>query len=217
VLLKKIFIIFSLVGILNQGPLKAQLKAPSHLGIVIGYGNQSLFPFNNEVYNLSTRFVKAQMIWPFKNYQKSSLEFVFEPSYYRTEHQLNDPEFVQNNYGEDYLELKEEFIKIKQFNEISLNLGIRYLYNLGNRLRASVLISLGPTYHDKRTERLAKGMAFSDVGAIGLMYRTEKIIIDSRVSVRHVSNASIKFPNSGHNSTNFELGFIFPIKKNDKE
>ena len=124
-----------------------------------------------------------------------------------------DPEFVSEEYGEDYLEQRTQFLKLKTINEFSMNLGIRYRAYFSTKLHGLISISVGPSIHDKGTERVAKGFAFSDVGTLGLIWLHQNFSIFLGTSVRHVSNANLKFPNSGHNSTNFELGIIFPIKE----
>ena len=61
---------------------------------------------------------------------------------------------------------------------------------------------------DTRTERMAKGFAFSDIFSFGFSYKIKKVILDLRYGVRHVSNFQLKSPNSLYSSRNFEISFL---------
>lgn len=182
------------------------LKAQKAIGISGGIGSEDVFPFNNANYTLDTRFVKAAWIYGLPAKRKMQYEILIEPSYYRTSHQLLNPEFVQSDYGPDYLEQREEYQTYKRFDEFAINLGIQFVYPVSQVFNAVLLISVGPNIQTKRTERLPKGFAFSDIGALGFQYRYENVILESKLSVRHVSNASLRSPNGGHNSSNVEFG-----------
>ena len=52
---------------------------------------------------------------------------------------------------------------------------------------------------------LIAGFAFADVVALGLGYQAGKLFFEITTGLRHVSNADLKYPNSGHNSSNIDL------------
>jgi hypothetical protein len=58
---------------------------------------------------------------------------------------------------------------------------------------------------DAATERLARGLAFSNVLGVGVGARAGALLVELRPSWRHVSNADTRRPNSGHDTANLEL------------
>jgi hypothetical protein len=64
---------------------------------------------------------------------------------------------------------------------------------------------------DTETERLSKGFAFSDVLALGVTFKIDKIVLDIRPSLRHISNAGLQGSNAGFNTSNVEFGVSFPL------
>lgn len=101
-------------------------------------------------------------------------------------------------------------------NEYVLNVGLQMIYSINENLSPYLLGSVGPMVIDKQTKRQKKGFAFSDIFAIGLLYRTNDIILDLRFGIRHVSNAGFGHPNKGYNSSNFEIGLSLPIQKPER-
>jgi hypothetical protein len=59
---------------------------------------------------------------------------------------------------------------------------------------------------DRETERLAKGFAFSNVLALGFVYKIKRFEFNIKPNVRHVSNAGLSSPNGGFNTKNIEFG-----------
>jgi hypothetical protein len=125
---------------------------------------------------------------------------------YSARHKLLNEYYVQPKDGTDYLEQREIFTKEKTITEYVLNVGFLIRYDPKESFSFFVLGSIGPTYSDTKTERLARGFAFSDVLAIGVAYKTGRIMFEISPGIRHVSNADLKYPNSGHNSSNIDFG-----------
>lgn len=180
-------------------------------GFVYGFGEQGIFPFSDDDYTYETQFYKAQLNYVFKEKGRFSFEINVEPSYYVSEHQLLNEHFIRPDYGSDYLEERERQTTKKTMKEYVLNIGAISRYNITKQFSAYALGSVGPMVIDTRTERMAKGFAFSDIFSFGLSYKIDKIILDARYGVRHVSNFQLKSPNSGYNSTNFEFGFLLDL------
>jgi hypothetical protein len=88
-----------------------------------------------------------------------------------------------------------------------LNLGIILRKPISKSINVFFLASTGPMISDGETERLAKGFAFSNVLALGICFKAQKIEIEIRPNIRHVSNAGLSSPNIGFNTKNIEFGF----------
>lgn len=180
-------------------------------GFVYGVGEQGIFPFSDDDYLYETKSYKAQLNYVFKEVNKFSFELNVEPSVFISKHQLLNKYFVTPEYGSDYLEEREKQTTKKTMKEYSLGIGVISRYNFTENMSAYALGSVGPMIIDTRTERMAKGFAFSDIFSFGFSYKIEKVILDLRYGVRHVSNFQLKSPNSGYNSTNFEIGFLVDL------
>ncbi len=181
------------------------------LGFNYGFGTQQSFPFNFKDYTYDVQFYKFQINYELNAKTKWKIELNIEPGIYIANHQLLNVNYVQPRFGNDYLDQRLRFSKKKQINEYALNFGILFRYNICRQLSTYILGSVGPMISSIDTERLAKGFAFSDIFALGVSYMVNFIFLDLRFSLRHVSNANLQSPNSGHNSTNMEFGVSFQL------
>jgi len=178
------------------------------VGISYSSGRQQMFPFDSRDYIYNTKGIKVIFNHSFE-YKKLSLEFQAEPSVHIAEHQLLEELFIQPADGPDYLAKRETFTKRKTILEITGNLGLILRYSYNKTASIYWIGSIGPMYSGTETERLAPGFAFSDVTGIGVSLKYKRIVLDIRPGLRHVSNADLKQPNSGHNSTTLDLGILF--------
>ena len=176
------------------------------LGLSFGIGTQQFFPYNNWQYKYDVIGFKALINYQIKELEHFSFELQADPGIYFARHILLNPLFVQSEYGPDYLELREAYTKEKTIVEYVANFGILMRYKPKGRLSFYFLGSIGPMISDTDTERLAKGFAFSDIVGVGVSYKAGRFMFDIRPLLRHVSNADLKFPNSGHNSSNIDFG-----------
>jgi len=176
------------------------------LGIDYGIGKQQIFPYNSRDYKYDVRGYTVLLNWPFKKTRVFSFELQLNPGIYFAKHRLLEALFMQPADGPDYLEKRERFMKEKTITEYVLNAGFLIRYNLKESLSFYILTGTGPMFSDTETERLARGFAFSDIAAIGCAYKTGKIMFEIRSGIRHVSNLDLKWPNSGHNSSNIDFG-----------
>jgi hypothetical protein len=181
-------------------------QRPVRLGICYGTGTQQIFPYNNKDYIYNVNGYKILINHPVGITGKLSYELQFEPGIYFAKHQLLNEYFVQPKDGTDYLEQRKIFTQEKTITEYVLNAGFQVRYCIKPGLSLSLIGGIGPIYSDTETERLARGFAFSDVVAIGMAYKTGKLMFEIRPGLRHVSNADLKYPNSGHNSSNIDFG-----------
>jgi hypothetical protein len=175
-------------------------------GISFGTGKQPFFPFTSPDYSYKVNGYKVLINYHLKTVKRISYELQIEPGIYSARHQLLNEYFIQPKDGPDYLEQREIFKKEKTITEYALNIGIQVRYSFKERWSLFVLGSIGPMISDTQTERLAKGFAFSDIIAVGAGYKTGRVMFEIRPGLRHVSNANLKKPNSGHNSTNIDFG-----------
>jgi hypothetical protein len=181
---------------------------PLRFGITYGSGKQQFFPFNSSDYLYNVNGYKLLINYPLKT-GFFTYELQIEPSIYSAKHQLLNEYYVQPKEGSDYLLQREIFTKRKTITEYTLNVGIQMRFNLNERLSFFVLGSIGPMISDTETERLAKGFAFSDIIACGVACKVKNLMFEVRPGLRHVSNANIQKPNSGHNSSTIDFSFSF--------
>lgn len=187
----------------------------SKIGLSFTSGRQQMFPFNSRDYSYDTKGIKLIYNYSFGS-KKLHFEFQAEPSIYRAEHQLLQELFVQPADGPDFLAKRETFTKLKTFTEITANIGLIIRYSFTNWWSIYWIGSVGPMYSGIETERLASGFAFSDLTGIGASLRVRRFTFDIRPGIRHVSNADLKQPNSGHNSTTLDAGVMFEFRPKRK-
>lgn len=180
-------------------------------GINYGQASQNIFSFNNSNYFYRNDYLKIQINCPINTIGKLQLELHFEPSIYFSEHQLLNYKFVRKT-NPDYVALRDQFTKRRNFTEYALNIGAIARYPLAHNFSIYVLASSGPMNSKIDTERLKKGFAFSDILGLGFSHKKNKVRFDLRFTIRHNSNANISFPNSGHNSIGMETGISYQLK-----
>ncbi|MGB0404549.1 MAG: hypothetical protein ACPGEG_10665, partial [Salibacteraceae bacterium] len=134
-----------------------------NIGASIGWGTQNSFPFNSTDYTHKNYFIKGTLNKELYNIKKVKLEFGFEPTYFFIKHQLLNPLYITPQYSSDYLEKREQFKEPITYSEFSLGVGLIIRYQIDNQFSIYCMGTIGPTYIEKDTERLAKGFAFSDI------------------------------------------------------
>ena len=200
-----IFVLFLTFVVQAQGNYENKEKLK--IGFNYGYGNEGNFLINSDSYTYEGQFYKIQLNYRVIQKRKWDFEINVEPSIYLYQYQLLDAPETIPIMGNELLENQTVSSEKNELNEYVLNLGFIARYKLINNLSTYSLISVGPMYSDKDTERMNAGFAFSDVMGLGLGYKVEDIFLDLRFSVRHVSNAGFSSPNRGYNSANLEMGF----------
>ncbi len=197
--------------LLTSGSLYSQtIERPLRLGVHLGYSQQDIFPFGDEDYSHTSRYIKLQIGKPIWEKQRQSLEVLIEPSVYFVEHQLLNLFFIKPSHP-NFQENRALFTQNRSYQEYALNLGLIYAYDLNENFKTYGLISVGPMTATADTERQRKGFSFSDVLGLGMRYELGKWNYDIRFTLRHVSSANLRRPNNGHNSAGFELGFSYNL------
>lgn len=96
--------------------------------------------------------------------------------------------------------------KIKEL-EYGINVAFRYKYKLTEKTFFYSQISSGPHFITVSTRRQVNGFIFSDNLAVGLsFFLNPKLIAETEVRFRHVSNANLAKPNWGINNAFIAIG-----------
>jgi hypothetical protein len=181
-------------------------KHEKSVGFSYGYGNE----IKNTNYSYSNSYYKLQLGYVLKETKNFQYELLLQPEINFATHQLLNFYFVTPE-DSDYIEKRERFTKLKKLNEYALGVGLRIRKSWSKSLGTYFLASVGPMIIDTETERLSKGFAFSDVLALGVTFKMDKIEFDIRPSLRHISNAGLQGSNAGFNTSNVEFGVSFPL------
>lgn len=178
-------------------------KKIHRIAVHIGTGNINNFLFNDADYAYQVDFRKVQVYYRLKR-KKLALDLLFQPEFNTAHHELLNYWFVDTD------EERAEFMQKKEIKEYIMNFGLVVSKEILPWLEFYALGSIGPGYFDTRSERLAKGFAFSDNIALGVNLAFAKnISINIQPSFRHVSNADLQTPNSGYNTLNIEAGLAY--------
>jgi hypothetical protein len=176
------------------------------LGFHYGFGDE----LKNNDYAYSNRYIKGQFCFSVINTRYFKYELLLQPEVNFARHQLLNRYFVTPDES-NFEEKRAYYTRIKNINEYVLNIGVIARKPISKNHSIYLLISVGPMINDTETERLSKGFAFSDVLALGFSIKTNKVILDIRPNLRHVSNAQLQRSNAGYNTKNIEFGFFFPL------
>lgn len=178
------------------------------IGLIYGFSSQDTYVKQDSDYSYESAIYKLSTHFNIYKTKKHSWEFLVEPSYYRSKHQLYNFWYISHTVANGD-ELREKYMRLKTINEYVMNLGLIYRYDLNPNLSLYALVNVGPMYIDTDTERLKKGFAFSDIFALGSNYKVNKVSFDVKCTIRHVSNANLQHPNFGLNSVGFEFGTYY--------
>lgn len=201
------FCAFSLSAITTYSQLKLN-QDTRKLGVSVGWGNQDIFPYQNENYNFEHSHIKLTFNQGFYTSKLIDLEFQIEPTYYRVQHQLLNKFFIQPQDFEDFEALRAKYTQKRSFNSYAVNFAILARYKLTAFYSFYALASIGPMYSDAGTERLKHGFTFTDIFGIGQTLHFDTFQFDVRLYLKHDSNANLRTPNHGHNAVVFETGVL---------
>ncbi|WP_435623955.1 acyloxyacyl hydrolase [Flagellimonas sp.] len=207
-----IFFFFSIFGLSSFAQEIKTSDKKIWLGLNYGLASRNSFIYKSPDYLYRNRFLKVQANYLLLTKNRFNYELHIEPSIYFCEHQLLNKWFIQPKAGDDYLEQRDRFTQRREFNEYALNLGIILRYTIYKDFSAYLLGSIGPMFSEDDTERLTKGLAFSDILGLGFSHTQKSIRFDLRTTLRHNSNANFSKPNNGHDSIGLEMGVSFQLK-----
>jgi hypothetical protein len=179
------------------------------IGFSVCAGSQQIFPYNSPDYTHNFKGIKGVLNRQLKNKNHLTIELQIEPGLYIARHQLLNEFFLQPKDGADYLEQRIRFTTERTITEVALNAGVVFRYNVNEKIGLFFLGSVGPMLSDNSTERLKGGFAFSDILEAGISYNTGKMMFEIKPGVRHTSNANLRQPNGGHNSSTIDFGLSF--------
>lgn len=175
-------------------------------GFAYGLGNE----FKNRNYTYTNQYFKLQLYYKIKDTKSFKYEFVLQPELNIATHQLLNLYFVKPDEL-DYIAKREQYTKLKNVKEYVLNIGLLVRKQIFKSASIYVLGTVGPMITDTETERLSKGFAFADVLAIGFTFKVNRVTLDLRPNIRHISNAGLQKTNSGYNTKNIDFGFSFSL------
>ena len=175
-------------------------------GFAYGLGNE----FKNRNYTYTIQYFKLQLYYRIKDTKSFKYEFVLQPELNLATHQLLNLYFVKPDEL-DYIAKREQYTKLKDVKEYVLNIGFLIRKPIFKSASIYVLGTVGPMIIDTDTERLSKGFAFANVLAIGFTFKVNRVTLDLRPNIRHISNAGLQKTNSGYNTKNIDFGFSFSL------
>lgn len=212
--IKNIFLLSLLfnssIFIQSQEKQKSIIK-PDKIGFLYNYGTNENFLFDDLDYTYSTRTYKLQAFYKLGNWKGVNFEITAQPQIQYIQHQLINEQYVTPD-EENYLDKREEFSASKKMNLYGLEFGFVVKKKLFKKLDLQGGISLGFTYIDTRTERLAKGFTFIENFSLGLLYNVyQNSFLYFGTNFGHVSNLNFQKPNDGYNILGLEIGYSFQI------
>ncbi len=203
-------LIFVLLNVLFVKAQEKKWYQPTRIGFMYGYGNQGGLFLDDKDYSYTSNLFKIQLFYPLRQ-GKYSIDLEIQPTVGFSKHQLLNFYFIQPNEP-DYLAKRAEFTKSKLITEYIMNANLIVSHKITNTVGIYIFLGVGPMSISKRTERLAKGFAFADNIGLGFSKKLiSKLNFDFRGSLRHLSNAELKHPNSGINIATIEFGVNFKL------
>ena len=176
------------------------------VGFHYGFGNE----IQTKDFSHTNDYYKVQLYYALKSGKNFKYEILVQPELNFATHQLLNVYFIGED-DPDYIEKRQKFSNLRHIREYVLNVGFLVRKPISKAFSVYLLGSVGPMIIDEETERLSKGIAFSDVLALGFSFKNGKMTFDLRPNIRHVSNAGLQSPNLGFNTLNIEFGFAFSI------
>ncbi|WP_232455951.1 acyloxyacyl hydrolase [Polaribacter sp. SA4-10] len=206
-----IFLLFVVLLSYSQEKNKPILK-PYKVGFLYSFGTNENFFFDDLDYTYTTSTYKAQAFFNIGNWKNIDLELIIQPQIQFIKHQLINEQFITPDQ-ENYLEKRTEFTQVKNMNLYGLEFGFGAKKKLTEKLNLLGAISLGFSYIDARTERLAKGFTFIENFSLGFSYKTlKRYELYLGTSFGHVSNLNFQKPNDGYNILGLDIGFSYLLK-----
>lgn len=204
------FIIFSSISTYTQSDKKGILNIKK-VGFLYNNGSNENFIFNDPDYSYTTNTYKLQAFYELARWKKVDFELIVQPQIQTIQHQLLNKWFVtpdQDNVQEKI----NEFTQQKTIHLYSLEFGFASKVKLTKKLDLQSTISLGFSYINKRSERLAEGFTFIENFSFGLSYEfIENSYLYLGSNFGHVSNLNFQKPNDGYNILGLEVGYSIKI------
>ena len=190
---------------------KTPILKPIKIGVLFNYGTNENFVFDDVDYTYSTNTYKFQAFYELGNWKNIDFELIVQPQVQFLKHQLLNKWYVTPDQ-ENVEEKIAEFTQPKNMNLYGLEFGFASKLKLTNKLDLQGTISLGFSYIDTRTERLAKGFTFIENFSFGFSHQIfQKSFIYIGANFGHVSNLNFQKPNDGYNILGLEVGYSYKL------
>lgn len=187
--------------------LNAQEKSGNYkIGFAYGLGSE----FNNRNYTFENHFYKLLFYYKIEETANLQYEILIQPEINFAKHQLLNLYFVKPETP-DFEQKRTEYLKLKDVREYVLNIGFLIRKPIGKNSSCYILGSIGPMINDTETERMSEGFAFADVLAVGFTVNINRVQVEIRPGLRHVSNAGLGSSNAGYNTKNIEFGISYQL------
>ena len=204
------YLCFVSLFMFSQNKKKSIFK-PIKIGVLYNIGSNEKFFHNDEDYNYATNTLKLQAFYKLGNWKNLNFELIVQPQIQFLKHQLLNKSFVTPDQ-ENFEEKTIEFMKLKTMNLYGLEFGLASKIKLTKKIDLQGTLSLGFSYIDTRTERLAKGFTFIENFSIGLSQQIfKKSFLYLGTNFGHVSNLNFQRPNSGYNILGLEVGYSYSL------
>ncbi|WP_445756414.1 acyloxyacyl hydrolase [Polaribacter sp.] len=202
------FFLFIIFSGFSQEKKKSVLN-PYKIGFLYNYGTNENFIFDDIDYTYAIQTYKVQLFYKLGSWKNWDFELILQPQIHSLRHQLINEYFVTPDQ-ENYLEKIAEFTQPKTMNLYGVEFGFAGFKKITNQLYFQGSLSLGFSYIDTRTERLAKGFTFIENLSVGFLYKTnEKSHFYLGTNFGHVSNLDFQKPNDGFNILGLEIGYSY--------
>lgn len=205
-----LFIAFIALKSFSQNSDKNILK-PIKIGFLYAFGSNERFFYNDLDYTYTAKIVKGQAFYNLGKWKSLDFKLIVQPQVQLIQHQLINSFFVTPDQ-ENYQEKIAEFTKKKNMNLYALEFGFSASKPIFKNIDIEAAISLGFSYINTRSERLAKGFTFIENFSLGFNYqvfKNQSLHLGSYIG--HVSNLNIQKPNDGYNLLGFQLGYAFVL------
>lgn len=182
-------------------------------GVHFGYGTQQTAPFHLLDYDFEQVYVLAQLELKSIRYKKFDIYFLAEGGYYLAQHQLINKWFTTTESFKDFPDdFQQQMLAEKSIHQVVFHAAMEVTHFLNPKTQLFGYAAIGPMWTSQQTERLAKGLAFSDNIGLGVKFKlSNRMWLSNLVVIRHESNANLKFPNSGHNTLGVRMGMVFNL------
>lgn len=207
VIISFVFVFFIFSGFSQEK--KKSIFKPYKIGFLYNYGTNENFVNDDLDYKYSTQTYKGQFFYKLGTRKNWDFELIVQPQIQNLRHQLINSYYVTPDQ-ENYLEKIAEFTKPKTMHLYGVEFAFAGLKKIRNQLYFQGSLSLGFSFIDTRTERLAKGFTFIENLSLGFLYKTnEKSQFYLGTIFGHVSNLDFQKPNDGYNIMGLEIGYHY--------
>jgi hypothetical protein len=179
-------------------------------GIQFNKNSRNNFYFEEVDYAFDINTLKYQRFYKLRDLGRWEFIAIPQLQYQYIRHQLLNKFFVQEfNYGENFLEFRERFMRPKTISFFAFEIGFQLRREVFSTLHFEFTAGLGAGYIDTETERVARGFTFLENLSFGLALPVKSNEIYLGFLFNHISNFNTQTPNSGYNSLGWEIGFRF--------